>query len=127
MPNFPSLARGESLATVLEKFNTGVEKPLMQLHEILMRSEDSPLSVAQRELIAAFVSGIMSCDYCVGIHTRVAENFGIREGLLKDLLEDIDLADVEDAMKPILHYVKKATLHPSKITQADSQAVFDAG
>ncbi|HSG68255.1 MAG TPA: carboxymuconolactone decarboxylase family protein [Bacteroidales bacterium] len=127
MPNFPSIDKGERLASALAKFNTGVEKPLMQLHEILMRSSDSPLSMAQRELIAAYVSGILSCNYCAGIHTRVAENFGINDGLMRELLEDIDTADIDDSFKPILHFVRKSTLTPSQVVPADSQAVFDAG
>lgn len=127
MPFFPSVPKEERLAYVLARFNTGVEKPLMELHQVLLRGEDSPLSVAQRELIAAYVSGVANCQYCSGIHAMIAEQFGMEEGLIRDLLEDVDSADIEDNFKPILKYVKKVTLEPTKLLHADVDAVFDAG
>lgn len=128
MPYFPSINKDERLSFVLAKFNTGVEKHLMLFHEVLMRGEDSPFSIAERELLAAYVSGVMDdCGYCVNIHKLVAIRFGIKDGLLESLVEDIDSADVEDKIKPVLHYVKKLTLHPGKMIQSDTDAVLNAG
>lgn len=127
MPLFPSISKSDRVVQVLAKFNTGVEKPLMQMHEILMRSDDSPLTIAQRELIAAYVSGIAGCNYCSGSHLLVAQKFGIKEGLFAELLEDIDKASIDDKMKPILKYVKKLTLEPTKMIQNDIDAVLEAG
>ena len=39
----------------------------------------------------------------------------------------IDTADVDDKLKPIFKFVKKLTLIPAEITQADADAVFAAG
>jgi len=128
MPLFPSISKNDRLPIALAKFNTGVEKPLMQLHDVLMRSEDSPFSIAERELLAAYVSGIMNdCGYCVNIHSMIAIQFGIKEGLLESLLGDLEKADMDENFKPILRYVKKLTLEPTKMTQADSDAVYNAG
>jgi uncharacterized peroxidase-related enzyme len=128
MPLFPSIVPGDRVPHVFAKFNTGVEKPLLLLHHQLMRSKDSPFSFAQRELLAAYISGLFSdCGYCIGIHGLIAERFGIQEGLIIDILKDIDNANIDDNFKPILHYVKKLTLEPTKMTQADSKAVLDAG
>src|SRR5439155_8589721 len=38
-------------------------RPLLEYHEVLLRGE-SPFSAAERELIAAYVSGLNSCNYC---------------------------------------------------------------
>lgn len=100
--------------------------PMDKFTQTLMRGS-SPLSVAERELIAAFVSGTNNCTYCHGIHAAVARQFGISEVLLKDLLEDFERADVSEKMRPLLAYVRKLTLTPSRMLMQDAQAVFDAG
>jgi len=127
MPNFPSITTEDTVATAFAKFNTGVEKPLLQMHQELMRREDSPFSLAQRELIAAYVSGVNSCNYCAGSHSKVAVLHGIEEGLFETLLEDVDKANIENKIKPILKFVKKLTLSPSEIIQNDTDAVLKAG
>jgi len=100
--------------------------PLLEYHEVLLRGT-SPLTVSERELIAAYVSGLNSCHYCYGVHKAVAEKFGIAEGLIKDLINDVDNADIDEKMKPILHYVGKLTKTPSRISQEDADAIFAAG
>jgi alkylhydroperoxidase family enzyme len=40
---------------------------------------------------------------------------------------DIDTGQVDAEMKPILHYLRKLTLTPTQLTQADADAVFAAG
>lgn len=128
MPHFPSISKDERLASAFARFNTGVEKPLLELQQILMRGEGSPFDFGQRELIAAYVSGVMNdCGYCAGIHIQVAEGFGVEKGLIESLIEDIDKTDIEDNFKPVLKYVKKLTLEPDKITKADAEAVLNAG
>lgn len=93
-----------------------------------MRSDDSPFTVAERELLAAYVSSLLNdCGYCTNIHTLVAIEFGIKEGLMESLMEDFETADIEEKFKPVLRYVKKLTLEPNKMVQADSDAIFNAG
>lgn len=101
-------------------------KPLLAFHEALLRSE-STFSVAERELIAAFVSGLNACAYCHGIHTATAEAFGVEEGLLTELLKDVDASSVDEKMKPVLRYVQKLTLTPSRMTPADADAMYAVG
>ncbi len=127
MPFFSSIGSKDGVPHALANFNTGIERPLMELHQILMRSEDSPFTVAQRELLAAFVSGTNACKYCTGAHSATAVEFGVEEELISSLLTDIDLAGVEDNMKPIFKFVKKLTLDPTKMIQSDADAVFNAG
>jgi alkylhydroperoxidase family enzyme len=57
----------------------------------------------------------------------VAYAWGVEEGLIEKLLKDMESAPVEPRLKPILAFVRKLTLTPSEMTQADADAVFDAG
>ncbi|MEM8525838.1 MAG: peroxidase-related enzyme [Bacteroidota bacterium] len=87
----------------------------------------SELTVAERELIAAFVSATNACNYCAGIHTAVAERFGVAPELVAALLENIDTAPVADRMKPILKLSKKLTLSPVKIQEQDVNRIKKVG
>ena len=127
MPFFPSLGNEDKVPHAFAKFNIGIERPLVDLHQKLMRSEDSPFTVAQRELLAAFVSGTNACKYCAGAHTAVAVELGVEEELITSLLDDIDGADVDENLKPIFKFVKKLTLEPTRMIQSDADNVFDAG
>ena len=127
MPLFPSIGAEDKVPHAFAKFNTGIERPLIDLHQILMRSEDSPFSTAERELLAAFVSGTNSCKYCTGAHSATAMEFGVEEKLITDLLTDIETAEIYEKFKPIFEFIKKLTLEPTKIVQSDADKVFDAG
>jgi uncharacterized peroxidase-related enzyme len=124
MPFLPSLDENAHLIDVFKKFPS-LYRPLIEYHEILLRGP-SPLTVAERELIAAYVSGLNSCNYCHGVHAATAEQFGVAEGLLQQLLENPEHAPIDDRMKPLLAYVKKLTYTPSRMLPADAKAVFAA-
>ena len=125
MAYLKSLPRDAVLADVFKAFPDHA-KIRMQYSETLMRGP-SPLTPAERELIAAFVSGLNACGYCHGVHEATARAFGVGEGLIAQLLADSDAAQVGESMKPILRYVKKLTLTPARMTQGDADAVFAAG
>jgi uncharacterized peroxidase-related enzyme len=125
MALFPSLPKESHLGDILSRFpdNAG---PLMLFFEGVLRSEGE-LSVGERELIAAYVSGLNACTFCYGSHRIYSEIFGQPKGLVDALLKDIDSANVRERLKPILHYVKKLNDLPSRLVQADADAVFAAG
>src|SRR5271154_656159 len=93
-------------------------RPLGELTEAAMRGP-SPFTQGQRELIAAYVSGLNACDYCHGTHVGVAEACGVAPDLITAVLNDIETAPVEARMKPILRYVRKLTLSPARMIDAD--------
>jgi len=127
MPLFPSIGVEDKVPHAFAKFNTGIERPIIDMHQILMRSDDSPFTIAQRELLAAFVSGTNSCNYCTGAHSATAMEFGVDESLITALLENIETADIDEKLKPIFRYLKKLTLTPTKMVHADADAAFNAG
>jgi uncharacterized peroxidase-related enzyme len=114
--------------TLLQVFkaNPDPARHLLDLHEVLMRGE-SPFTPGERELIAAYASGVNDCGYCHGIHTITAEAFGVPEGLLAAAVADLDSAPVDDKLRPVLAYVGKLTRTPSRMTEEDAEAVFAAG
>jgi uncharacterized peroxidase-related enzyme len=125
MSFFPSRPGSTSLRDLFAMFPERA-KFLLEYHQAVMRGP-SPLSVAERELIFAFGSGVNACAFCHATHKYTAAHFGVDEGLFATLLDDIDAAPVEPKLKPILRYVKKLTLTPSRMTQADADAIFAAG
>lgn len=125
MKIFPSLPADPQLGDVFRRFPHTVP-PLLDYHDRLMR-DPSPLTVAQRELIAAYVSGLNSCTFCHGAHILVAEAFGLDADIFETLMTDIEQARIENPMKPILAYIRKLTLTPSRMIPADAEAVFEAG
>lgn len=125
MPALPSLPAGAVLMDVFAAYPAGVQ-PLLQLHEALLRGP-SPFSVGERELIAAYVSGLNGCTYCHGIHTATAEAFGLRPGVLEAALADLDTAPLPANIKPVLRYVGTLTRTPARITAADAEPVYAAG
>ena len=120
-----TLSRAKSLIDVFRAFPE-TSQALGTLHNEIMRRE-SPFSMGERELMAALVSALNSCTYCAGIHGSAAEAYGIDPELLTEVLDDIDTASVDDRLKPVLHFVSKLTLQPSRMVPEDTQAVIDAG
>src|SRR5450432_2660603 len=55
-------------------FRPETAKPLNQLAEILLRSENS-LSRGDRELIATYVSSLNDCFFCQNAHGGIAQHY----------------------------------------------------
>ena len=125
MPQLPSLPEGAHLRDLLARFPKNIE-PLLTFVNSVLRS-DGELSVGERELIAAFVSGLNSCKFCYGSHVIHAETFGIKPGLIEQLLNDIGSSDVSETIKPLLRYVEKLNTLPNRLVQADVEAVLEKG
>lgn len=125
MAHLRSLPDGAVLLDVFKR-EPQLARPLLAFHERLLRGP-SPLTVAQRELIAAYVSALNACSYCRGVHSATASAFGVEHGLLDELLRDLDDAPVEERLKPLLRYTQKLTVTPSRMSSADADAVYAAG
>lgn len=116
----------EAVGTVMGRYPDQAI-PLTELTEVVMRTGKCPFTAEERELLAAFVSGTNSCTFCYNTHRATAETFGVDGELLEALLEDIDTAPVDERLKPVLRYARKLTQTPSRMIQADVDAIFDAG
>lgn len=87
--------------------------PALALAQEILR-EPSSLSPKDREIIAAYTSGLNKCRYCNTSHEAFAESLG---------------ATTEDSerLAPLLKYVEKLTLSPSSLTKNDYNDVLSAG
>lgn len=125
MSFLPSLRTGASLLDVFKAYPETSE-PLIRFHEVLLRGP-SPFTEGERELIAAYVSGLNHCRYCHGVHTIAAERLGAAPGIVGQLIEDLERAPVEEKMRPVLRYAQKLTRTPNGLGKADAQAILAAG
>jgi uncharacterized peroxidase-related enzyme len=120
-----SIPANSRLHNVFQAFPE-TSRPLIAYLEALLRGP-SPFSAGERELIAAYVSGLNACDFCQNIHAQTAAAFGIDIQTLHALLTDPGSAPVDARLRPVLFFVRKLTLSPSRMTPADAEAVFAAG
>jgi uncharacterized peroxidase-related enzyme len=125
MVQLPSMPKD---ATLLDVFRTFPEtnRPLLEFHEVLLRGA-SPFTEGERELIAAYVSGLNGCRYCHGVHTATAERLGIPPGAIAALLAGDPKADIPHRMRPVLALAAKLTERADGVTKPDVDAVLAAG
>ncbi len=125
MAYLPSLP---AKATLLDVFKTFPEtnRPLLEFHEALLRGPSS-FTEAEREMIAAYVSGLNGCRYCHGVHTATAERLGVPQGAIAALLAGDPKADIPAKMRPVLELAAKLTERADGLTKSDVDAVFAAG
>src|SRR5215472_17642509 len=97
-----SLPENATLADLRRTYADLLEK-LRPYGQRLMRGP-SPLTPGERELIAAYVSGVNRCRYCYGAHSVIARGLGIDKSVFETLIDDIDLAPLDPRLKPILRY-----------------------
>jgi uncharacterized peroxidase-related enzyme len=125
VPYLPSLRDDAVLSDVFRRFPDHAA-PLSDYVQRLMRGP-SPLSVAQRELIGAYVSGLNACGYCRGVHTAIAVCQGVDEQLVAALVDDFATAPVEERMRPVLSLARTLTLSPAELRAVEVAAVYAAG
>jgi uncharacterized peroxidase-related enzyme len=125
MVHLPSMPRDATLLDVFRVF-PDTNRPLLEFHEALLR-RPSPFTEAERELIAAYVSGLNGCRYCQGVHTATAERLGVPAGATAALLAGDLNAAIPDKMRPVLDLAAKLTERADGVSKLDVEAVFAAG
>ena len=125
MSKFPSLPANPEMIEVLGAHPEGFAS-LCDYHDAILRGP-SPLSVAERELIAAYVSGLNQCNFCHSSHLTFAEVHGVDPEIFENLVADPASAGIDEKLLPLLAYARKLTLAPASVTEADAAAVYAAG
>lgn len=100
-------------------------RPLHEFAQQLMRGP-SPFTEGEREVMAAYVSSLNRCAFCEASHTEAAARYGHDRKLIQELALNLAEADVTDRLKPIFRYVRKLTLLPAQVDQADVTAIYEA-
>lgn len=113
-------------ATVLELFESDPRYAgVVMLVRDWMRGP-SELSVQERELLAAYVSALNACPFCVGAHKALAEAYGVDPELLNVIIRD-EPAGAPERLKPVLELARKVTCASGAVTEGDLAAVLDVG
>jgi alkylhydroperoxidase family enzyme len=87
----------------------------------------SPLTKGVRELIIAYTSDLNQSEPCYMPSKTLFKEFGIDEDTYGQLKSDIENANVDEKLKPLLQFVKKLTLRPDQIIPADVNLIYEAG
>jgi uncharacterized peroxidase-related enzyme len=102
---------------VLYRPDTG--EPLYELAQILLRGQ-SPLSSAERELIAAYVSYKNECQFCYSSHAAAARYLFQDEAQKVDLvLDDYQNAPISEQLKSLLSIAGKVQTDARSVTDKD--------
>lgn len=111
-------------------FRPETSKPLNQLAEILLRSENS-LTRGERELIATYVSYLNDCFYCQNAHGALAQHYlGWDTDQIDNMKKDLQSAPISEKMKALLSIagsVQKGGKHvtPEQVQEAKAAGATD--
>lgn len=85
------------------RFRPETAKPLNELAEVLLRAPNS-LTPGERELIAAYVSGLNECTFCCSSHSAFAAA-QLDEGMatVDKVRADVDSSPVSPKLRALLH------------------------
>lgn len=84
-------------------FSPLTAKPLNELAEILLHSEDNSLTRGEREMIGAYVSSLNDCFFCQHVHGAMAQHyFQCDTQLIDDIKKDFQSARVSEKLKTLL-------------------------
>ena len=125
MPFFRSLPETAGPGNVFSKYPE-IYRHWAEMGQALINGP-SPLTPAERELIQAYVAGLIGCNYACVAHTAAAYARGIADGVVDKLLRDLKTAPVTDKQRALLDFVRKLTVATTSVTQADADQVFAAG
>lgn len=122
-----AVAEGVPGIRSLVQFRPDTGKHLYNLAQVLLRGE-SPLSEAERELIATYVSYRNTCQFCMNSHAAAARClYQGDQQLVDDVLQDLQQSSVSDKMKALLQIAGKVQVLGKEVTRADVDAARAAG
>lgn len=110
------------------RYRPETAKPLGELAEVLLRHEPHPLTPGERELIAAYVSGLNECVFCCTSHSAFAAA-QLPEGmaLVAQVRADLDTAPVSAKLRALLRIAAAVQAGGRRVTAALVEAARAAG
>jgi len=104
---------------LLEPLATYVKRLLIETHS---------LTRTTKELIAAYVSKLNACAYCVDAHSAMAMAQGFTRDQVKNILDDIDGTSlIDEKTRMLLHFSEKITKCSHKIHEGTLRDLKDRG
>ncbi len=101
-------------------------RPLLNFLEVVMLGE-SELSKVEREVLAARVSALNGCEFCVQAHLATLAALGVQEADLNRLRADACAAFGESGFQRLLDFAEQLTRAPHAIDQDDIDTLLAAG
>jgi len=89
----------------------------MELYLSVMFSQ-SPLSRAQREMMAVVVSATNNCEYCQRHHGQALRHYWKDQERIEQLREDYNNLDLDNVDTQLCQLAHVLTKHPDKIDEA---------
>ena len=86
----------------------------------------SAWSVGDRELMAAVVSKVNECEYCIKAHTAVATRAYQDEARVAAVLADLETAPIEEPLRATLRMLRKLS-RDHRVDVHDMRALLAAG
>jgi uncharacterized peroxidase-related enzyme len=99
--------------------------PMQRVTQEAMRGP-SAWSVADRELMAAFVAKTDECEWCTKAHAAVAEGAYRDRAKVSAVLSDFETAPIEEPLRATLRMLRKLTREHT-VNADDMRAVLTAG
>ena len=98
------------------RFRPETAKPLNELAEVLLRGPH-PLSPGERELIAAYVSGLNECDFCHNSHAAfAAAQLDDGMAVVDQVRANLDTAPVSAKLRALLRIAGTVREDGRKVT-----------
>src|SRR6476646_11088182 len=111
----------------LALFRPETGKSLYELAQVLLRGP-SPLSEAERELIATYVSYRNNCTFCWSSHAAASRClYGDEKNIVDEVLKDMQHANVNDKMKALLTIAGKVQILGTEVKPEDIKAARELG
>jgi uncharacterized peroxidase-related enzyme len=111
----------------LAMFRPDTGQHLYELAQVLLRGE-SPLSEAERELIAAYVSSRNECVFCMSSHAAAARYlFKDKKQVVDFVLHDYQSAPISDKLKSLLNIAGKVQQNGKNVLEEDVAAARKLG
>ena len=101
----------------LMNYRQDTGRPLSQLAEVLLRGPHT-LSPSERELIAARVSAINDCKFCLYTHSEVsAQQHPEGRVLIDKVLADYESAPISPKLKALIRVAEAANVSGKSVTE----------
>ena len=111
----------------LVMFRPETGKHLYELAQVLLRG-DSPLTSAERELIATHVSARNDCMFCRDSHAAVArELFDEERDVVDCVINNIPTPDISPKLKALLNIAGKVQQNGREVAPPDVDAARKSG
>ena len=124
----PYLSSAKDFQGVADVFLRDSERyaPLLQFIEAVMVGP-SALTKVEREMIAAHVSKVNGCGFCLGAHKWTLAAMDVDLRTIEAIEAGPEAVAIGDRLRPILRFASKLTQSPEAIGQGDIDTLLEAG